>query len=110
MQGAIEALAAMGVPAEGVLGDSDPIVAVQETWHPGRYDEVLVSTLTEGSSRWLQVDLPHRVAKLTDCQVRHVAVPPRRPPAHVPAPAPERRGRLESLLSLMRSATRKRAA
>jgi hypothetical protein len=110
VQGAVEALAAMGVPAEGLLGDSDPIVAVQEAWNPGRYDEVVVSTLTEGSSQWLQIDLPHRVAKLTDCQVRHVAVPLRRPAARVAAPAPAPKGRLESLLSLMRSATRRRAA
>jgi hypothetical protein len=110
VQAAIEALATMGVPADGVLGDSDPIVAVQESWNPGRYDEVVVSTLTAGSSQWLQIDLPHRVAKLTDCQVRHVAVPPRRSQAPVPAPAPERKGRLESVLSLMRSATRRRAA
>ena len=62
-----------------MLGDADPIVAVQEAWNPGRYDEVIVCTLAEGASHWLQIDLPHRVAKLTDCQVRHVSVPERRP-------------------------------
>jgi hypothetical protein len=106
---AVAALAAGDVRAEGMVGDGDPIVAVQEAWNPGRYDEVVVSTLTEGASRWLQVDLPHRVARLTDCQVRHVAVPVR----HVerqPAPPPPRRSMLESALSLMRSATRSRAA
>ena len=70
-----------------MLGDADPIVAVQEAWDPGRYDEVVVSTLADGASRWLQIDLPHRVAKLTDCQVRHVAVPARRPGAAAPAAA-----------------------
>jgi hypothetical protein len=106
---AVAALAAGDVRSEGMVGDADPIVAVQEAWNPGRYDEVVVSTLTEGASRWLQIDLPHRVARLTDCQVRHVAVPVR----HVerpPAPPPPRRSMLESALSLMRSATRSRAA
>jgi hypothetical protein len=108
---AVAALAASDVPAEGMLGDADPIVAVQEAWNPGRYDEVVVSTLTEGASRWLQIDLPHRVARLTDCQVRHVAVPVRHVEEHPPAPPPPRRSMLESALSLMRSATqRSRAA
>jgi hypothetical protein len=107
---AVAALAAGDVPAEGMVGDADPIVAVQEAWNPGRYDEVVVSTLTEGASRWLQIDLPHRVARLTDCQVRHVAVPVRHVEQRPPAPPPPRRSMLESALSLMRSATRSRAA
>jgi hypothetical protein len=107
---AVAELAAADVPAEGMLADADPIVAVQEAWNPGRYDEVVVSTLTEGASRWLQIDLPHRVARLTDCQVRHVAVPVRPVEEHPPEPPPQRRSILESALSLMRSATRSRAA
>jgi hypothetical protein len=107
---AVRMLGDAGIPAEGLLGDADPIVAVQEAWSPARYDEVVVSTLAEGASQWLRVDLPHRVAKLTDCQVRHVAVPLRRPPEPVAARAPERKGVLEGLLSLLRSATRGRAA
>jgi hypothetical protein len=107
---AVAALAATDVRAEGMVGDADPIVAVQEAWNPGRYDEVVVSTLTEGASRWLQIDLPHRVARLTDCQVRHVAVPVRHVEQRPPAPPPARRSMLESALSLMRSATRSRPA
>jgi hypothetical protein len=110
LQIAVSGLAAAGIPAEGQLGDADPIVAVQEAWNPGRFDEVVVSTLTEGSSRWLQIDLPHRVARLTDCQVRHVAVPARRFEQRPPAPPPARRPMLESVLSLMRSSTRSRPA
>jgi hypothetical protein len=107
---AMSALIEAGVPAEGMLGDADPIVAVQEAWDPGRYDEVVVSTLTEGASRWLQIDLPHRVARLTDCQVRHVAVPVDRVQERPASPPPARRPMLESVLSLMRSSTRSRAA
>jgi len=108
---AVAALAEGGVRAEGMLADADPIVAVQEAWNPARYDEVVVSTLTEGASRWLQIDLPHRVARLTDCQVRHVAVPVRHVEERPPAPPPPRRSMLESALWLMRSATqRSRAA
>jgi hypothetical protein len=106
---AVAALAETDVRAVGMLADADPIVAVQEAWNPGRYDEVVVSTLTEGASQWLQVDLPHRVARLTDCQVRHVAVPVRHIEERPPAPPRPRRSMLESALSLMRSG-RSRAA
>jgi hypothetical protein len=99
-------LEAAGIESEALLGDADPIVAVQEAWNPGRYDEVVVSTLTVGASRWLQIDLPHRVAKLTDCQVRHVAVPERPPAPSHPQPPPERRPMLERVASLMRSGSR----
>jgi GABA permease len=95
-----------GIESAGMLGDADPIVAVQEAWDPGRYDEVVVSTLAEGASRWLQIDLPHRVAKLTDCPVRHVSVPERRPAPPTTQGPPERRPMLERVASLMRSGTR----
>jgi nucleotide-binding universal stress UspA family protein len=110
LQSAAAKLEAAGIASEAMLGDADPIVAVQEAWDPGRYDEVVVSTLAEGASRWLQIDLPHRVAKLTDCQVRHVSVPERRPTPPRPQPPPERRPMLERVASLMRSGSRSGAA
>ncbi len=110
LDSAAASLEADGIDSEGMLGDADPIVAVQEAWDPGRYDEVVVSTLAEGASRWLQIDLPHRVAKLTDCQVRHVSVPERRPAPPRTEPPPERRPMLERVASLMRSGTRSGAA
>jgi hypothetical protein len=98
-----------GIEVEGVLGDADPMVAVQEVWNPGRFDEVVVSTFTTGASRWMQIDLPHRIAKLTDCTVRHIESHPE--PEPVPtAPPPESRGLLESAVGLLRTATRGRAA
>jgi hypothetical protein len=106
LDSAAASLEAAGIESEGTLGDADPIVAVQEAWDPGRYDEVVVSTLAEGASRWLQIDLPHRVAKLTDCQVRHVSVPERRPAPPTTQAPPERRPMLERVASLMRSGTR----
>ena len=106
MQSAAAMLGTAGIESEAMVGDADPIVAVQETWNPGRYDEVIVSTLAAGASKWLQVDLPHRVAKLTDCHVRHVSVPERRPsPARTQTP-PERKPMLERVASLMRSGTK----
>lgn len=61
-----------GLDVSGTVGDPDPIVAVAETWKPGEFDEVVVSTLGREASRWLEFDLPHRIGKLTDCPVQHV--------------------------------------
>ena len=73
LDGAVSRMRAAGLEVEGSLArDSDPVVAVHEAWDPGSYDEVIVCTLPTGVSRWLQVDLPHRVAKLTDAPVTHV--------------------------------------
>jgi hypothetical protein len=98
-----------GIESEGILGDADPLVAVQEVWDPGRFDEIMVSTFATGASRWMQIDLPHRVAKLTDCTVRHVESRPVVEPAPT-APPPESRGLLESAVGLLRTGTRGRTA
>src|ERR1700759_4696989 len=39
-----ETLRGLGIECEGLLGDADPVVAVQEVWNPGRFDEIMVST------------------------------------------------------------------
>lgn len=109
LDGAVARLAAAGIAAECRLGDADPVVAVQEAWNPRRYDEVIVSTLATGSSRWLRVDVPHRIARLTDCPVRHVESRVPAPP-RAPASAPAREPLFESVLSLLRTSTRDRAA
>jgi sirohydrochlorin ferrochelatase len=109
LEEACSALRERGIEAEAVLGDADPMVAVQEVWDPGRFDEIVVSTFTTGASRWMQVDLPHRIAKLTDCTVRHVESHPAPEPAPT-APPPQPRGLFESAVGLLRTGTRGRAA
>ena len=61
-----------GLKAEGVIGDIDPVQAVAENWQPGRFDEVIVSTLPGQTSRWLRSDVPYRIGALTDLPVTHV--------------------------------------
>jgi hypothetical protein len=72
LERAVQRLAEAGVPVEGVVGDSDPIVAVQDAWDPRSFDEVIVATLPTGVSRWMAADLPHRVERLTAARVTHV--------------------------------------
>jgi hypothetical protein len=68
----LEKWRAAGFEASGILGDADPVEAVQEAWDPRSFDEVIVSTLPGQTSKWVRVDLPHRVARITDAQVVHV--------------------------------------
>ena len=72
---ALERLAEAGLEVNGVLGDSDPIAAVQDTINAGgQFDAVVVSTLPTHLSRWLKLDLPHRVERTTGLPVQHVEV------------------------------------
>jgi hypothetical protein len=76
-----------GLTADVVLGDSDPLIAVSETWDPSRYDEIIISTLPTGTSRWLHASFPERVAKLTGAPVTHLVCRPVKPVVE-PEPAP----------------------
>jgi hypothetical protein len=79
LDAALARMRSEGLSVDGKIGDPDPVAAVHEIWDPMRFDEVLISTLPTGASRWLAVDLPHRVEKLTGVQVEHVVSEPPRP-------------------------------
>jgi hypothetical protein len=90
-----------GLEVEGRIGDHDPIGAVHDVWDPMRWDEVVISTLPTGASKWLQVDLPHRVERLTGVHVTHVvAQPPRDVKIASPPPKPRHYGVLEPLAAI----------
>ncbi|MGI9099194.1 MAG: hypothetical protein ACR2H2_12035 [Solirubrobacteraceae bacterium] len=72
LEQAVQQLREAGVPVEGVVGDSDPMLAVQDAWDPRRFDEVIVATLPTGVSRWMAADLPHRVERFTAARVTHI--------------------------------------
>jgi hypothetical protein len=55
---------ATGGQVEGLIGDTDPLVAVAETLEREPFDEVIVSTLPARVSHWLHRDLPSRVEQL----------------------------------------------
>ncbi|HEY7075284.1 MAG TPA: hypothetical protein VH418_07935 [Solirubrobacteraceae bacterium] len=55
---------AAGGHVEGLIGPTDPFVAVQEALAAAAYDEVIISTLPTRVSRWLHMDLPARVERL----------------------------------------------
>lgn len=92
-----------GLDVEGKVGDPDPVVAVMDIWDPMKFDEIIVSTLPTGSSRWMGLDLPHRLEKLTSVPVRHVvSKPPRAEAPTGPPPAqPQKMGVLAALGALV---------
>jgi hypothetical protein len=99
LEAALERLRTAGLQVDGRLGDSDPLVAVIEAWDPRRYDEIIVSTLPTGVSKWLNAGLPKRIADLTGALVTHIVSEPRRPV--VPAPPRPREKSLLGPLSVL---------
>ena len=77
-------MAEAGIEAQGQVVRGDPVQAVHEVWDAAAIDEIVVSTLPTGVSKWLQLDLPHRVAKLTDAPVSHVEAREAHPAAATP--------------------------
>ncbi len=63
---------AQGALTTGDVGDARPHLAVTDALSHGDYDEIIVSTLPPGISRWIRQDLVHRVARHTDTPVCHV--------------------------------------
>ena len=83
LEAALERMREAGLEnVDGSIGDPDPVVAVMDLWDPMKFDDIVVSTLPTGSSRWMGVDLPHRLEKLTSVPVRHVVSQPPRPEVH----------------------------
>ena len=55
---------AAGASVEGMVGDPTPMHAIQDAINLHGFDEVIISTLPSRVSRWLKLDLPHKVAGL----------------------------------------------
>jgi hypothetical protein len=55
---------AAGGHVDGMIGEDDPFLAVQQAVEGGTFDEIIISTLPARVSRWLRRDLPHRVEAL----------------------------------------------
>jgi hypothetical protein len=65
-----------GIPAEGAIGDADPVVAIEQALSRRPYDEIILSTLPPGVSRWLRRDVLRRVERACGVPVTHVAGSP----------------------------------
>ena len=57
----LDRLKALGIEADGEVGDGDPILAVKDAMRGREIDEIILSTLPAGVSRWLGADVPGRL-------------------------------------------------
>ncbi len=71
----LQRLRALGVEVAGEVVDADPVVLVKEVLAEQKWDGIVVSTLPRRLSRWLVMDLPHRISRVSDVPVTHVAGP-----------------------------------
>jgi hypothetical protein len=55
---------AAGAPVAGIVGDPEPMSAIQDAVNVQGFDEIILSTLPTRVSRWLRLDLPHKAAGL----------------------------------------------
>jgi hypothetical protein len=70
----------LGATVDGDVGDPNPFDAIRDLVGRRQFDEVIISTLPSGASRWLRQDLPHRVERKFHRPVTVVTAqrPPRR--------------------------------
>ena len=68
----LDMLADEGIDATGEVGHPDPMEAIADAMAGGTYDELIVSTLPVGISRWIRMDLPSRAMRKFDIPVTHI--------------------------------------
>jgi hypothetical protein len=55
---------ATGGEVDGMVGDPEPLAAIQDAINTRGFDEIIISTLPSRVSRWLKLDLPSKAAGL----------------------------------------------
>jgi hypothetical protein len=55
---------AAGGRVEGMIGDPEPLAAIQDAINIHGFDEIILSTLPSRVSKWLKLDLPSKAAGL----------------------------------------------
>jgi hypothetical protein len=80
LDAALARFAELGAEVEGEVGDGNPMLAIGDALRDhGPFDEIVISTLPKGLSKWLKVDLPHRAEASFGLRVTHVVVEPAKP-------------------------------
>lgn len=78
----VERMRAAGLPVEdAIVGDPDPLAAIEDATNLGSYDALIVSTLPRRLSRWLHLDLGAKAADATGLPVETVIATPTKEPA-----------------------------
>jgi hypothetical protein len=70
----LAALEAVGVSARGLVGDDDPVQAIDDALRTFPADEIVLSTHPPGRSNWLEAGVVERARERFACPIAHVVV------------------------------------
>jgi hypothetical protein len=76
LEEALESMRELGIDVSGEVGDSSPVRAVTDALLKESYDEIILSTLPPGPSRWLRQDVIHRIQRTVDVPFTHIIAAP----------------------------------
>ena len=74
LEESLEEVRRAGVDASGSVGDSDPLLAIEDALGQFRADEILILTHEEGHGRWLEDDIFDRARRKFEPPITHVVV------------------------------------
>jgi len=74
LEESLEEVRSAGVDASGSVGDSDPLLAIEDALEEFRADEILILTHEEGRGRWLEDDMFERARRKFEPPITHVVV------------------------------------
>jgi hypothetical protein len=74
MARSVAALRRVGVEVRAEVGDPDPNMAIEDALRVFPADEIVISTLPPGESRWLEHDVVERTRREVDLPMTHVVV------------------------------------
>jgi hypothetical protein len=74
LEHSLSRLREVGVNCEGVVGEADPIQAIEDALRSFGADEIIISTHPEGRSLWLERGIVTRARARFDVPITHVVV------------------------------------
>jgi hypothetical protein len=74
MARSVTALRGVGVDVRAEVGDPDPNMAIEDALRMFPADEIVISTLPPGESKWLEHDVVERTRREVDLPMTHVVV------------------------------------
>jgi len=72
LERALEHFQSLGATVTGEVGDASPVNAARDVLRTQPFDEIILSTLPAGPSRWLKQDTLARLHRITAIPIRHV--------------------------------------
>jgi GABA permease len=66
----------LGAEVDGQVGDANAMLAIWDALREREFDQIILSTLPPGISRWLKMDLPSRIQAAYSLPVIHIISAP----------------------------------